>query len=164
MNKFKFLTLSLVCAIVAFGYNNSATSAVINNDKVMHAINSRDTVNCSAREIAYQILYEILNCGIAEYPNNADKIIDYADKMIRRIINGVRSNNNGELCFNQHTTDYDPNNGYNKVEEENLTLWAQAESIFELLRIRTKNNNTLLLDVLDVLRNFSRNDMLQLLM
>lgn len=144
-------------------YNNSESSAIRDNSKVMDAVNSRGTVNRSAQEIAYHILYEILDWGISEHPNNEDKIIDYADKMIRRIINGVRSNNNGELCFNQHTTDYDPNNGYNKVEEENLTLWAQAESIFELLRIRTENNNTLLLDVLDVLKNFSRNDMLQLL-
>ena len=59
MNKFKLLTLSLVCATIAFGYNNSANAMnnKINNDNVINAVNSRGTVNRSAQETAYQKYY-----------------------------------------------------------------------------------------------------------
>ena len=83
--------------------------------------------------------------------------------MIRRIINGVRVNN-GKFDFKeQYNEDYNIDNGYNKVEEENITLWGQAGSIFGRILVETEKNSRLILDVLDVLKNFSRNDMLQLL-
>lgn len=161
MNKFKFLALSLVCATIAFGYN---PSNAMNNDNVMNAVDNETT---SPKEIAYQILYKILNNGIEKYQNmqhgKEQKILEYASNVIHFMKEEMQYRVGGNFSTNEV---------YIKGMEE----WEDCaqntfEKIVELADEALKYDNgadentkkKLIDNILKELANFSKDDMLMIL-
>lgn len=159
MNKFKFLALSLVCATISFGYN--PTNAM-NNDNVMNAVDNETT---SPKEIAYQILYKILNNGIEKYQNQSgkkDKIIKFTDNVISFMKNDM------EYEYGRIKT--------TEVYRKGMEEWEDCaqntfKKIVELAGKALRYNNgadentkkTLIDDILKELANFSEDDMLMII-
>lgn len=171
MNKFKFLTLSLVCVTVAFGYNDSANAT---NTVLINKINpnENDIKDLSAENLAHTLMYQILRCGICEYPGQRKNVLDYADIMKRMISEGMMyDTENGQFVW-----DGKYNYSIPLSYEEQKKLLDQAALFFHQILMMAEDNlkynngadkntyETLVKNIVKELTKISRNEMNECLM
>ena len=113
MNKFKFLALSLVCATIAFCFNN--------------AVEAQDEIDpVKIMNMQYQIFGEIVDLGIGVDTSDEMYPIKYAAYLIRCMQSGMRIDANNSISFTK------PEN-YETLSYNEKQIWDQAESMLHRL-------------------------------